>query len=119
MDSGQIYFREGSKVDTSQVVAFKHDTTYCVAPIVSHPLLNRGDSEEVMRMPESGTVDFWAIGTDCCSPSNFTCGMAADHRARAGLRLLRDDARPFYLMAVEEWVARVCPVNENTEAGVA
>merc|ERR1711865_1302884 len=48
-------------------------------------------------------------GQDCCAPSggNFQCGAINSDRARSGLRMLRDDQRPFYQLAVEQWSARV------------
>lgn len=126
MDSGQVYFREGSKVVTSDMLAFKSDSTYCVAPIVSQPLWSQGDPNQVQtggpaNMPPSGSVDFWAVGTDCCSTTtkSFNCSAAGDAHARAGLRLLRDDQRPFYLLAVQAWVAQHCPTDDNTAKGRA
>eukprot|EP00928_Gymnodinium_smaydae_P020834 TRINITY_DN18059_c0_g1_i1.p1 TRINITY_DN18059_c0_g1~~TRINITY_DN18059_c0_g1_i1.p1 ORF type:complete len:398 (+),score=56.77 TRINITY_DN18059_c0_g1_i1:46-1194(+) len=62
-----------------------------------------------MRAPSgSGTIDFWAVGKDCCEPSGagYSCGAVNSSLARAGMRLLRDDLRPYYLMAVQEWSAR-------------
>lgn len=59
--------------------------------------------------PSGGSVDFWAVGVDCCKPSgaDFKCGpvSGAHTYARAGLRMIRDDIRPFYVMAVQEWAA--------------
>jgi len=62
-----------------------------------------------VELPASGTIDFWAVGKDCCDASgaNFKCGAVDNPRARAGLRMLRDDIRPFFLMAVQEWSAWV------------
>jgi len=72
-------------------------------------------------MPPSGTVDFWAVGTDCCSTTtkSFNCSGAREPTARSGLRLLRDDQRPFYLLAVQAWVAQNCPTDDNTAQGRA
>lgn len=125
MDVGQIYFKEGSKVERAEMMAYKSALTYCVAPITAQTLWNTG-SEAIetggpMKIPDSGTVDFWAVGTDCCSTQDrsFNCGDANNTNARAGLRLLRDDARPFYFLAVQEWVAKHCPVDDNTASGRA
>lgn len=114
MDAGQIYFKEGSRVDTSKAIAFQEDQIYCAAPIVQEAFDSK-DSLTVggkmgkggLKMPKSGTVDFWAVGMNCCDPSglNFKCGDAANVNARAGIRVLRDDTRPFFLMAVQEWTA--------------
>mmetsp|Transcript_126568 Transcript_126568/g.253041 ORF Transcript_126568/g.253041 Transcript_126568/m.253041 type:complete len:340 (+) Transcript_126568:132-1151(+) len=125
MDSGQIYFKEGSKVERAEMMAYKSVNTFCVAPITSQTLWNTGsDAVETggpMKIPESGTVDFWAVGTDCCSTQDrtFNCGAANNTKARSGLRLLRDDSRPFYYLAVQEWVAKHCPVDDNSAAGRA
>eukprot|EP00413_Alexandrium_margalefii_P018017 CAMPEP_0204534386 /NCGR_PEP_ID=MMETSP0661-20131031/12912_1 /ASSEMBLY_ACC=CAM_ASM_000606 /TAXON_ID=109239 /ORGANISM="Alexandrium margalefi, Strain AMGDE01CS-322" /LENGTH=292 /DNA_ID=CAMNT_0051540837 /DNA_START=93 /DNA_END=968 /DNA_ORIENTATION=- len=126
MDAGQVYFREGSTVSASDMMAFKSVSTFCVAPITSQPLWNAGDPDQIqaggpVNMPPSGTVDFWAVGTDCCSPraKSFNCSDASVPNARAGLRLLRDDQRPFYLLAVQAWVAKHCPLNDGTAQGRA
>lgn len=95
MDAGVIYFKQNSYVDASKAVAFHNGLTYCVAPI--------------MRTNISGavpSVDFWAVGTDCCGDSGaqFTCGDMGS-KARSGLRLLDDTSRAMYLLGVQEWSA--------------
>jgi magnesium-transporting ATPase (P-type) len=95
MDAGVIYFKHSSYVDTSKAVAFHNGLTYCVAPI--------------MRSNLSGvvpSVDFWAVGTDCCGDSGaqFSCGDTGT-KARSGLRLLDDTSRAMYLLGVQEWSA--------------
>eukprot|EP00933_Yihiella_yeosuensis_P005948 TRINITY_DN110577_c0_g1_i1.p1 TRINITY_DN110577_c0_g1~~TRINITY_DN110577_c0_g1_i1.p1 ORF type:complete len:347 (-),score=69.69 TRINITY_DN110577_c0_g1_i1:184-1224(-) len=126
MDAGQVYFREGSTVDRRQMVAYRSGQTFCAAPIVGSPTRNQqgkaqAELEGPIAIPQSGTVDFWAVGVDCCNQATrtFTCGQAANPSARAGMRLIRDDQRPFFLLAVQEWTARVCPVSggDNTAAG--
>eukprot|EP00427_Karlodinium_veneficum_P010896 CAMPEP_0169086014 /NCGR_PEP_ID=MMETSP1015-20121227/13471_1 /TAXON_ID=342587 /ORGANISM="Karlodinium micrum, Strain CCMP2283" /LENGTH=223 /DNA_ID=CAMNT_0009146147 /DNA_START=360 /DNA_END=1031 /DNA_ORIENTATION=+ len=114
MDAGQVYFKEGTRVETSKAMAFQEDQIYCVAPIVQETMDSKG-SQQVggnvgkggLELPKSGTVDFWAVGINCCDPSglNFKCGDSANVHARAGIRVLRDDTRPFFLMAVQEWTA--------------
>jgi len=113
MDAGQVYFKEGTQVEVSKAIAFQEDVIYCVAPIVQQTLDSGGDksgnslSGNSLKMPASGTVDFWAVGINCCDPSglNFKCGESKNNLARAGIRELRDDTRPFFLMAVQEWTA--------------
>lgn len=128
MDAGQVYFREGTHIATEDMAAFRSHNTFCAAPIIGQPLRNQGGKLQVeaqgnIVIPESGTVDFWAVGLDCCDPStrSFHCGKADSKRARAGMRLLRDDQRPFYLLAVQEWTARMCPTSghDNTASGMA
>uniref|UniRef100_A0A6U9FAX0 Uncharacterized protein n=1 Tax=Zooxanthella nutricula TaxID=1333877 RepID=A0A6U9FAX0_9DINO len=123
MDAGQVYFKEDSRVATEQTITYRADALYCAAPIVSQSLVNQDgvDQEErdgPFNLPKSLTVDFWVIGQDCCDQGTrtFTCGAAQDPRARAGIRLLRDEVRPFYKLAVEQWTARLCPV-DRAQAG--
>lgn len=65
------------------------------------------DVSHHLEMPASGTVDFWVAGKDCCEANgaNFECGAVLNPKARAGLRMLREDFLPFYMMAVQEWSA--------------
>jgi len=135
MDAGQVYFKEGSRVEVSKAMAFQEDQIYCVAPIVRETLDSKGkpgialsgddgsgskeDMEKTasqaggnqgngaLKIPPSGTVDFWAVGMNCCDPSglNFRCGDTLNPLARAGIRVLRDDTRAFFLLAVQEWTA--------------
>jgi len=128
MDAGQVYFKEGTSVSKNDMVSFRSRTNFCAAPIVGQPLRNQKGLLEVEMegdavIPQSGTVDFWAVGTDCCDQSTreFTCGQAANPRARSGMRMIREDFRPYYLLAVQEWTARMCPTSgeDNTAAGLA
>lgn len=128
MDAGQVYFRDGTWIATDDMIAFRHTRLYCAAPIVGQPIWNQGGGATgalgqpaggAVSLPQSGTVDFWAVGVDCCDEARktFSCGHAKDPRARAGIRMLRDDIRPFFALAVQQWVARLCPLDENTENG--
>lgn len=119
MDGGQYYFKEGSHVDTTRVVAFKNFDIYCVAPIVRQALedsdkeRNPAPSESQqsseghngrppLNLGPSGTIDFFAVGVNCCKPDGeeWTCSPG---NARSGLRELQEDIRPFYNMAVTMW----------------
>jgi hypothetical protein len=113
MDGGQVYFKESSYVAVENANAFRNNGIYCVAPIVRQPLANQGSNEQVnvggtFDMPNSGTFDFWAVGVNCCDPTGmaFKCGDVGHQYARAGLRLIRDDQRAFFYMAVQEWAAK-------------
>jgi len=100
MDSGHVYFKEHSYVLRQKFNKFQNGDTYCVAPIV------QGTSGSTL--PESGTYDWWAVGTNCCGgtgAANFTCGQVTSNLARSGMRLLSDTQRPYYLLAVQEWSA--------------
>jgi hypothetical protein len=88
MDAGRVVFQEGTRVDVSRAIAFKNMERYCVAPIVN------GDAP---------TYDYWAVGLNCCSgPGNYHCGEVDNPQAHSGLRLIRDDQRGFYRLAVQQ-----------------
>lgn len=107
MDAGQVYFKEGSFVATEEAIAYEMKDIYCAAPIVRQPLTNNDmqTGGSPVATPYSGTIDFWAVGVNCCMPSGerFRCFDTGNSLARSGLRLLRDDLRPFFKLAVEEW----------------
>lgn len=90
MDSGKVYFKEGTAIDTRKSIGYKDDSLYCAAPIA------RGDDQ-------LATYDYWAIGVDCCSATNgdWKCGEWDNPHARGGLRLMRDEQRPMFLLAVQ------------------
>jgi len=91
MDAGRVYFKDGSKLDLAKSMAFKNLDLYCVAPIVS------GNDKLT-------SYDFWAVGVNCCSgtQTDFRCGEYNNPHAKSGLRLMKDDQRPFYRLAVQQ-----------------
>jgi hypothetical protein len=91
MDAGRIYFAKGTGLDMKRAMGFKNFELFCVAPIV------HGSGK-------MASYDFWAVGKDCCSSvaSDFRCGEFNNPQARAGLRLLSDDERPYYKLAVQQ-----------------
>jgi len=91
MDAGRVYFTDGTHLDHTKGLGFRNLDMYCVVPIV------HGDEQ-----PKS--YDYWAVGMNCCSgvASDFRCGEYNNPKARSGLRLMRDDWRPFFRLAVQE-----------------
>jgi len=110
MDAGQVYFKEGTFVATEEALAFEMKDIYCVAPIVRKPVVDHfvEEGEDAIANSHSGSVDFWAVGVNCCMPSGerFRCYDTKNASARSGLRLIRDDLRPFFKLAVDGWSAQ-------------
>lgn len=96
MDAGIVYFANGNKIDATRSWHFKQNTVYCVAPIIK--------GEAGKAVPETQSFDFWAVGKDCCSvsSSDFRCGAYNNPLARSAIRVLNDEDRKYYRLAVEQ-----------------
>jgi len=108
MDAGTVYFRDGAYVLKSHSIAFRNGHVYCVAPIVrADPNATHLKKVNGFALPQSGTVDFWAVGVDCCGEegNEFHCADADSPYARSGVRALDEMARSMYLLGVQEWSA--------------
>jgi len=93
MDVGIMHFTEQNQLDGLKSWHFKHGTLYCVAPVVSNG-----------SAPETQSYDFWAVGQECCSlsSSDFRCGSWGSVDAHSAIRLLDDEAAPYYRLAVKQ-----------------
>jgi len=96
MDAGRIIFTQKSRLDVSKSVGFKNQDTYCVAPITI------GNSTTSLQ--ELRSYDFWAVGINCCSSegADFHCGQFNNPNAHGGLRLMANDQRSFFRLAVQQ-----------------
>lgn len=95
MDMGQIHFNAGSHLDLTKSIGFRNSDIFCVAPIVS------ANTTASTRLE---TYDLWAIGLNCCSGHvpDFHCGEFNVANAVSGVRLLRDDQRAYFRLAVKQ-----------------
>ncbi|CAJ1432136.1 unnamed protein product [Effrenium voratum] len=91
MDAGRLQFVEGSLLDLRKAMSFKNSDTYCVAPVV-------------FGQDQLASYDFWAVGVNCCpgQTPDYRCGEYNNGNARGGLRLMSDESRPFYRLAVQQ-----------------
>lgn len=101
MDAGRINFVPGTHLDLSRSMGFKNLDTYCVAPLVG-PSSSNGTSGTL------DTYDFWAVGVNCCSghEPDFHCGEYKNADVASGLRLMRDDLRAYFRLAVQQAEAK-------------
>lgn len=111
MDAGRVTFTKGSTVDLAKPMWFRNLDTYCVVPIVnpSAAAATTKSPDKDRQQPEN--YDFWAVGLNCCSSGknkqaggmvDFTCGEWSNPQASSGLRVMREDHRAFYRLAVQQ-----------------
>lgn len=100
MDAGRVQFVPGASLDLARAYAFQNLETYCVAPISVK-------NDQLGTLTPLASYDFWAVGINCCdgnasTGANFKCGSYSSPTAREGLRLMKDDMRPFFRLAVQQ-----------------
>lgn len=92
MDAGRIEFIQGSQLDLSKSMGFRNVDFYCVAPVTQ----NASIQNQTM-------YDFWAVGVNCCSGrGDFHCGDFMNTQKMSGLRLMREDQRGYFRLAVQQ-----------------
>jgi len=96
MDGARVNFVNGTNLDLTKAMGFKNLDTYCVAPMT---MTDSNNARTTLA-----NYDFWAVGLNCCSGdmTDFHCGEYNNPKARGGLRLLREDERSFYRLAVQQ-----------------
>merc|ERR1740129_702615 len=85
-------------------MGFKNLDTYCVAPVVSATNGTASSPSTASATAATPEYDFWAVGINCCSGHmpDFHCGEFYNSNARSGLRLMRDDQRAYFRLAVQQ-----------------
>ncbi|CAE7748831.1 unnamed protein product [Symbiodinium sp. CCMP2592] len=91
LDIGRVEFAPGAQIDVGKYIGFKNSDLYCVAPITN---------KNATKAPAS--YDYWAVGLNCCDQNGFRCGEYDKPSARSGVRLLNEEQRQFYVLAVKE-----------------
>lgn len=102
MDAGRMQFVKNATLDLRRAYAFQNMDTYCVAPISMF--------SDAMGSPlPLNSYDFWAVGINCCAGNakevvDFKCGAVSSDNSKfhEGLRIVDDEKRPFYRLAVQQ-----------------
>jgi len=96
MDAGRVMFTPDSHLDITKAMGFQNQEKYCVAPVTVGP---SGPNATKLE-----TYDFWAVGLNCCSGhgADYHCGDYYSPKTSSGLRLMREEERPYYRLAVQQ-----------------
>lgn len=67
-------------------------------------MVKKNPATGATELGDHGSLDFWVTGKNCCSTSSsdFRCPGYDSAKARAGLRILRDDSLQLYRLAVQQ-----------------
>lgn len=107
-DAGTLTFTDESSIDTTKSIGYwaSNGRTYCIAPIHD--------------MAPTQTIEFWAVGVDCCgAQSEFLCDASADETAHGGIVVFDNygyfnpSNRDYYDMAREKAQAEFDLVSGN------
>jgi len=96
MDAGRIMFTPDSHLDLTKAMGFQNQDRYCVAPVTIGP-----SGPNATRLER---YDFWAVGLNCCAGhgADYRCGDPDNPKVTSGLRLMREEERPYYRLAVKQ-----------------
>jgi hypothetical protein len=104
MDAGLVTFVNNATLDLTKAYKFEDLDEYCVAPV------SMRSSGSIGSIAKLDYYDFWVVGLNCCRSNltkytDYRCGSFQSTSARQGLRLMSEDQRPFYKLAVEQAIA--------------
>jgi len=109
MDAGAFNFMEGTHIAPEYSWHFKKKHLYCVAPLFVkvNPRDTEGASSIMGReIPlQSGSVDWFAVGKDCCSEGSgdFRCGPWMNGNAHSALRVLDKEDLKWYGLGAQQF----------------
>eukprot|EP00747_Dinoflagellata_sp_TGD_P064361 gnl/TRDRNA2_/TRDRNA2_153872_c0_seq1.p1 gnl/TRDRNA2_/TRDRNA2_153872_c0~~gnl/TRDRNA2_/TRDRNA2_153872_c0_seq1.p1 ORF type:complete len:411 (-),score=91.78 gnl/TRDRNA2_/TRDRNA2_153872_c0_seq1:79-1311(-) len=110
MDAGRIYFSEEAMLMRDMGMSFTNWDTYCVAPITTEGQSKAAQKKDPSQptqaadASEMASIDIFAVGVNCCRPDDptFQCGEYKNYKARAGLRLVGEEQRLYFRLAVQQ-----------------
>lgn len=110
MDAGIIEFTKNSTLDLNHKMTFKNNDNYCIAPITTRG----GEANSTVSVTEAESATcFWAVGVNCCTKEEYKCGEYKSPVAHSGVRLMSQQQRDFFALAVQKAEAaydlKACP----------